>query len=90
MTLNKNLELPSLEYFLSLKYPISIYPEDEGGYTALISDLPGCITQGETLEEVVINIEETRKLWIETVYNSKKKEIPLPSKKLRNWKHFRT
>ncbi len=58
-----------LDYFLSLKYPISIYPEDEEGYTALIPDLSGCITQGETLEEVVINIEEARELWIETVYN---------------------
>ncbi|ACK68247.1 protein of unknown function UPF0150 [Rippkaea orientalis PCC 8801] len=50
----------TLDYFLSLKYPISIYPEDEGGYTALITDLPGCITQGETLEEVVININENK------------------------------
>ena len=62
MTVNKKLERPSLDYFLSLKYPISIYPEDEGGYTALIPDLPGCITQGETLEEVFINIEEAREL----------------------------
>jgi predicted RNase H-like HicB family nuclease len=52
------MEQPILEYFLSLKYPISIYPEEEGGYTALIPDLPGCITQGKTLEEVMINIEE--------------------------------
>ena len=81
MTANNKLERPSLDYFLSLKYPISIYPEDEEGYTALIPDLPGCITQGETLEEVVINIEEARELWIETVYNSGKKEIPLPSRK---------
>ena len=78
---NKESQNPDLGYFLSLKYPISIYPEDEGGYTALIPDLPGCITQGETLEEVVINIEEARELWIETVYNSGKKEIPLPSRK---------
>ncbi|MEA5535390.1 type II toxin-antitoxin system HicB family antitoxin [Crocosphaera sp. XPORK-15E] len=80
MTINKELERPSLDYFLSLKYPISIYPEDEGGYTALIPDLPGCITQGETLEEVVMNIEEARELWIETIYNSRKREIPLPSR----------
>ncbi|MDJ0579892.1 MAG: type II toxin-antitoxin system HicB family antitoxin [Crocosphaera sp.] len=78
---NKDSENLYLDYFLYLKYPISIYPEDEGGYTALIPDLPGCITQGETLEEVVINIEEARELWIETVYNSGKKEIPLPSRK---------
>ncbi|AKE66302.1 Protein of unknown function UPF0150 [Microcystis aeruginosa NIES-2549] len=75
------MEQPILEYFLSLKYPISIYPEEEGGYTALIPDLDGCITQGETLEEVMINIEEARELWIETVYFSGKKEITMPSKR---------
>ena len=29
----------------------------------------------------MINIEEARKLWIETVYFSGKKEIPMPSKR---------
>jgi antitoxin HicB len=81
MTTDKTLEHPTLEYFLSLEYPISIYPEEEGGYTALIPDLQGCLTQGETLEEVIINIEEARKLWIETVYYSNKKVIPMPSKR---------
>lgn len=69
------MEQPILEYFLSLKYPISIYPEEEGGYTALIPDLPGCMTHSETLEEVIINIEEASELWIETVYHSGKKAI---------------
>jgi predicted RNase H-like HicB family nuclease len=61
-----------------LKYPIFTIPEEEGGFTALIPDLPGCMTQGETMEEVVTNIEEARQLWIETVYLSGKKGIPLP------------
>ncbi len=74
--------MKKLDYFLSLKYPISIYPEEEGGYTAMIPDLPGCMTQGETLEEVVMNIEEARQLWIETVYFSNKKDIPRPSRKI--------
>ncbi|MEG3436194.1 type II toxin-antitoxin system HicB family antitoxin [Pannus brasiliensis CCIBt3594] len=75
------MERPPLEYFLSLKYSIEIHPEQEGGYTALIPDLLGCISQGETLEEVIANIEEARELWIETVYHSGKKDIPLPSKR---------
>lgn len=81
MKIDRALENLPLEYFLSLKYPISIYPEEEGGYTALIPDLQGCLTQGETLEEVIANIEEARELWIETVYFSGKKEIPMPSRK---------
>jgi predicted RNase H-like HicB family nuclease len=81
MTENKKLQRQPLEYYLSLKYPISIYPEDEG-YTIMIPDLPGCITQGQTLEEAVKNIDEARELWIETVYQSAKKDIPLPSKRI--------
>ncbi len=52
-----DLYLP-IEPYQVTKSPISIYPEEEGGYTALITDLPGCMSQGETLEEVIINIEE--------------------------------
>ncbi len=81
MTQNKKTERQPLKYYLSLKYPISIYPE-EVGYTVMIPDLPGCMTQGETLEECVVNIEEARELWIETVYTSAKKDIPLPSRKI--------
>ena len=81
MTQNKKLERQSLDYYLSLKYPISIYPEDEG-YTVIIPDLPGCMTQGETLEEAIDSINEAKELWIETVYASSKKNIPLPSKRI--------
>lgn len=48
--------------YLSLQYLVSIYPKNQGEYTELIRDLPGCMTQGETLEEVVFNIEEARQL----------------------------
>lgn len=48
----------------------------------MIADLPDCITQGENLEEVVMNIDEARQLWIETVYLSDKKDIPQPSRKI--------
>lgn len=81
MKTNQVAERQSLEYYLNLKYPISIIPEEEGGFTALIPDLPGCMTQGETMEEVVANIDEARQLWIETVYSSGKKVIPLPKNK---------
>lgn len=57
---------------------MSIYHEKEGGYTIMIPDLDGCMTQGETLQEAINNIDEARELWIETVYSSGKKEIPFP------------
>ncbi|HEY9655692.1 MAG TPA: type II toxin-antitoxin system HicB family antitoxin [Crinalium sp.] len=74
----KQANRKALEYYLTLRYPITIYPEAEGGYVAVIKDLPGCITQGETPDEIMANIEEARQLWIETVYEHGD-EIPLPS-----------
>ncbi|MBW4690496.1 MAG: type II toxin-antitoxin system HicB family antitoxin [Lyngbya sp. HA4199-MV5] len=74
----KQANRKALEHYLSLRYPITIYPEAEGGYVAVIKDLPGCITQGETPDEIMANIEEARQLWIETVYEHGD-EIPLPS-----------
>lgn len=35
--------MKSLEYYLSLKYSMSIYPEEEGGDTIMIPDLDGCM-----------------------------------------------
>ncbi len=66
-----------LEYYLNKHYPFVVYPADEGGYVAEIEELPGCITQGETLEEVSERIENARHAWIETAYEDGL-EIPLP------------
>ncbi len=71
------VKLKSLDYYLSLKYPISFYPESEG-YTAIIKSLPGCMSVGETLSEAMENIQEAREVWIETVYECED-EIPLPT-----------
>lgn len=67
----------SLEYYLSLNYQPVLYPDDDGGYTAEIRELPGCLTQGETDEEAKENLEEARKLWIEVAYENED-NIPLP------------
>jgi antitoxin HicB len=39
-------------------------PED-GGYTALVPALPGCVTDGATLEEVLANVREAISLTLE-------------------------
>ena len=38
---------------MKLIYPACFYPCEEGGYTVIFPDLPGCITQGDTLTEAV-------------------------------------
>ncbi len=58
----------TLEYYLSLNYKVELYPDD-GAFVAEIPDLPGCITQGDTMEEAVALINEAKHLWLETAIN---------------------
>jgi predicted RNase H-like HicB family nuclease len=78
MNKTNDIKNKALDYYLKLKYPVTIYPDSDGGYVSEIKDLPGCFTQGETLEETLSNIEEARELWLETAYEYGD-EIPLPS-----------
>ena len=41
-----------------------IHEADEGGYWAEIPALPGCVTQGESLDEIHANLKETAELWL--------------------------
>lgn len=46
-----------------------IWPEPEaGGFSATIPALPGCQTQGETLEEVQANLKEAAEGWLAAVH----------------------
>jgi len=38
----------------------------EGGYVASVKEIPGALTQGETLEEARANLEDAVRLMIET------------------------
>jgi antitoxin HicB len=73
-------ETKTVDFFLKLNYPITFYTAEEGGYVAEIEDLPGCIVQGENLQELHIEIEKARQLWIQTAYDDGI-QIPLPRDK---------
>jgi predicted RNase H-like HicB family nuclease len=40
-------------------------PSDEGGYTAFVPSLPGCVSEGETLDDARRNIREAIALYLE-------------------------
>lgn len=40
------------------KYIIVVHQEPEGGYWAEVPALPGCYSQGETVDELLVNIRE--------------------------------
>lgn len=44
--------------------PYLIYPDPDGGYTAEVPALPGCITEAETLEELAANVREAAEGWL--------------------------
>jgi predicted RNase H-like HicB family nuclease len=41
-----------------MKFHISIEKDEEGRYVAECTDLPGCLSEGETLDEALKNINE--------------------------------
>jgi len=41
-----------------------IHPAEEGGFWAEVPALPGCLTQGETLDELKANLREAIELWL--------------------------
>jgi predicted RNase H-like HicB family nuclease len=41
-----------------MKLRAFIYKAEEGGYWAKVPAVPGCVSQGETLEEVKANIRD--------------------------------
>jgi len=43
--------------------------EETGGYISIVPSLPGCHTQGDTLEEVIKNTKEAVSLYKETIHN---------------------
>ena len=67
-----------LDYYLNLPYRLSITPDlEEGGYVAAYPELPGCITCGSTLEEVISLAIDAKKCWLTVAYNNND-DIPIP------------
>ena len=46
---------------------IILEPSEEGGYTAIVPALHGCISEGNTREEALKNIREAIELYLEPV-----------------------
>ena len=50
-----------------MKLKIVLEASDEGGYTAYVPNLPGCVSEGETTEEALDNVREAIDLYLEPV-----------------------
>jgi protein-tyrosine phosphatase len=50
-----------------VKFQVVLEPSEEGGYTVYVPALPGCISEGDTVDEAMRNIREAIELHLEPV-----------------------
>ncbi len=50
-----------------MKLKVVLEPSDQGGYTVYVPSLPGCISEGEDIDEALINVQEAIELYLEPV-----------------------
>lgn len=65
-------------------YPLIVQPlssEDGGGFVAIVPDLPGCMSDGETPEEAVANVRDAIYAWIEAAQDVGH-SVPPPSRRV--------
>ena len=59
----------------SRKFKVVLEQESDGGYSVHVPALPGCASQGDTLEEALKNIHEAIELY---VWSLKDDGLPIP------------
>lgn len=50
-----------------MRLRVVLEPSDEGGFTVWVPALPGCVSEGDTHEEALTNIQEAIDLYVEGV-----------------------
>ena len=50
-----------------MKYRIVLEPQPDGGYTAYVPSLPGCISEGDDRNQAVANIREAIAVYRESL-----------------------
>ena len=70
----------TVEQYLELPYTIEVMKDesdDYSGWFARVVELPGCMTQADTFEELSGMIEDAMRAWIESALEDGE-QIPLP------------
>ncbi len=61
------------------RYRVMLDPEEDGGYAVWVPTLPGCVSQGETREEALANIQEAIRCYLQSCV---KHGEPIPEEEL--------
>jgi len=57
------------------EFDVVILEDETGGFVAFVPALPGCHTQGDSLDEVLRNVREAIELYLETLSEEEKEEL---------------
>jgi len=60
-----------------MKYRVTVAQDEDGVFVAEVPSLPGCVSQGQTRNEAVKNIQEAIEAYIESLRNHNE-SIPPP------------
>ncbi len=66
-----------VDYYLGLPYSVELRREPDEGWFVHVREWPGCMSQADTAEEALANIQEVIPLWLEGALESDY-EIPEP------------
>jgi len=50
-----------------MRFKVVLESSEDGGFTVYVPSLPGCISEGETEQEALTNIQEAIELYLEPV-----------------------
>lgn len=67
----------TIDGYLKRPYARRLVPDEAGGYVATIQEFPGCIAEGETADEAMINLDIAARAWLEATL-AKGKTVPEP------------
>jgi len=73
--------MKDLNYYLELKYPLSVIQEDSTSYFVEYPDLKGCFSTGDSLEEAAQQALDAKKAWLATALEE---GIIIPEPKILN------
>lgn len=62
----------------ALDYKVFLEPDEDGGYVVVCPSFQGCYSQGETVEEALVNIREAIELCMDDL-RERGEPIPDPS-----------
>ena len=59
-----------------MKFTVVLAPEEDGGYTVICPAIPGCVSQGDSMDDALANVREAIELCLEVRQEDK---LPLPT-----------